>query len=119
MRELKPGRLRGNQIPVSSSLLPSGSSRQTPFPMLRSCLLREAFQAIPCVHSPHVSPLAPSVLLALSVCLCLHWAVGMAGAGPGLLFSSPEPALILAQKALTGFGFKTDQTPPLTGMDSS
>lgn len=37
----------------------------------------------------------------------------MVGAGPALLFSSPEPALVPAQQTLGGFGVKRDHTPPL------
>lgn len=54
----------------------------------------------PCAHSPHCPPIG-SVLLELLVCLCLQWAVGIAGAGPHL-FSSLDPILAPAQKALGG-----------------
>lgn len=81
--------------------------------MLRFSLLREAFPELTPCPGNSLLPMPAAPVSLHQLCLFLwngqfasvfHWAVDMAGAGPHLLFSSPEPAVVPAQKAMRGRG---------------
>ena len=91
--------------------------------MLRFSLLREAFAELTPYPGNSFLPMPAAPVSLHQLCLFCwngqfasvsHWAVGMAGAGPHLLFSSPAPAVVLAQKTLGGggvrFGVKRDNS---------